>query len=351
VPAPGEPGSETWKDKNNAWQTGGGAMWVTGSYDVATNQVLWGTGNPVPMYNPFYRPGDNLYTNSLISWDPDTGKMNWFHQYVPGDMWDYDAAGTHILIDGEIAGQPHKLVTHSARNGFLYAFERANGQTVLAKPYMDTITWTKGIDQKTGLPIDYDPNRDIQVYSGLQNQTLTDRTKKLCPSHDGGNNFWSASYSQRTRLLYIPSRSNCDEVTLTPDTMKNPNGFVTGGAFKYTARNESDIVVADPFTGEVKKKLHLVYPNNSAALTTGGGLVFTAFTDGTLAAYDDVTLDELWKVNVGTGINAPPMTFEAGGRQYVAILSGLARNARNINSQTPELRELRNQTMLFVFAL
>jgi alcohol dehydrogenase (cytochrome c) len=135
VPAPGEPGSDTWKDKNNAWQAGGGAMWNTGSYDPATNQVLWGTGNPVPMYNPFYRPGDNLYTNSLISWDPDSGQMNWYHQYVPGDMWDYDAAGTHILIDGQIAGQPHKLVTHSARNGFLYAFERTNGQTLLAKPY------------------------------------------------------------------------------------------------------------------------------------------------------------------------------------------------------------------------
>ena len=135
VPAPGEPGSETWKDKNNAWQTGGGAMWVTGSYDVATNQVLWGTGNPVPMYNAYYRPGDNLYTNSLISWDPDTGKMNWYHQYIPGDMWDYDEVGTHILIDGQVGGQPHKLVTHSARNGFLYTFERANGQTLLAKPY------------------------------------------------------------------------------------------------------------------------------------------------------------------------------------------------------------------------
>jgi alcohol dehydrogenase (cytochrome c) len=105
-------------------------MWVTGSYDVATNHVLWGTGNPAPMFNPFYRPGDNLYTNSLISWDPDTGKMNWYHQYVPGDMWDYDAAGSHILIDGQIAGQPHKLVTHSARNGFLYAFERTNGPDI-----------------------------------------------------------------------------------------------------------------------------------------------------------------------------------------------------------------------------
>ena len=152
IPAPGEPGSETWKDKNNAWQIGGGAMWVTGSYDPATNQVIWGTGNPVPMFDPTYRPGDNLYTNSMISWNPDTGKMNWYFQYMPGDMWDYDEAGTHILIDGQVAGQPRKLITHSARNGFLYTFERSNGQTLLAKPYVENVNWTKGIDQKTGKP-------------------------------------------------------------------------------------------------------------------------------------------------------------------------------------------------------
>ena len=160
-------------------------MWVTGSYDPATNQVLWGTGNPVPMYNPYYRPGDNLYTNSLISWDPDTGKMNWYHQYTPGDMWDYDEAGTHILIDGEVAGAAAQDGGPFGRNGFLYAFERANGQTLLAKPYVEGVTWTKGIDQKTGMPVDYDPAKDIQVYSGVQAMTLTDRTKKLCPSHGG----------------------------------------------------------------------------------------------------------------------------------------------------------------------
>jgi alcohol dehydrogenase (cytochrome c) len=127
IPAPGEPGSETWKDKNNAWQTGGGAMWVTGSYDSAANQVLWGTGNPVPWSDPFYRPGDNLYTNSLVSWDPDSGKMNWYHQYTRGDMWDYDEEGSSILIDVMVDGQPRKIATHAARNGFLYTFERANG--------------------------------------------------------------------------------------------------------------------------------------------------------------------------------------------------------------------------------
>jgi alcohol dehydrogenase (cytochrome c) len=351
VPAPGEPGSETWKDNNNAWQTGGGAMWVTGSYDIATNQVLWGTGNPVPMYNPFYRPGDNLYTNSLVSWDPDTGKMNWYHQYVPGDMWDYDAAGSHILIDGQFAGEPHKLVIHSARNGFLYAFERTNGQTLFARPYMQAINWTKGIDQKTGLPIDYDPGKDIQVYSGLQNQTMTDRTKRLCPSHEGGNNYWSASFSQRTRLLYIPSRPTCNEMTMTPDQLRSPTGALLGGGIRLIERTESEIVVADPFTGEIRSRVRAAYPNFSAALTTAGGLLFTGLGDGTFVAYDDLSLEPLWKINVGAGINAPPMTFAAGGRQYVAVMTGLSRVSKGRITLTPELRDMRDQTMLFVFGL
>jgi alcohol dehydrogenase (cytochrome c) len=350
VPAPGEPGSETWKGNNNSWQTGGGAMWVTGSYDVATNQVLWGTGNPVPMYNPYIRPGDNLYTNSLISWDPDTGKMNWYFQYTPGDMWDYDEVGSHILIDGQIAGRDHKLVTHAGRNGFLYSFERANGQPILAKPYMEEITWTKGIDQKTGKPVDYDPGKDIQVYSGVQNQTLTDRTKRICPSHEGGSNYWSASYSPRTRLLYIPSRPTCNEVTLTPEQPRSPTGGLLHGRIKLLTPTESEIVVADPFTGEVKKRVRAPYPNFSAALTTAGGLVFTGLGDGTFIAYDDESMQELWKINIGSGFNAPPMTFEVGGKQYVAIMSGLSQISKGRLSLTPELSEMRNQTMLFVFA-
>ena len=131
IPAPGEPGSETWKDKNNAWQTGGGAVWVTGSYDPATNQTLWGIGNPVPMMDASSRPGDNLFTNSLTSWDPDTGTMNWYFQYTPNDMWDFDEAGTHILFEHEVNGERRRLITHSARNGFVYTMERHNGQIVM----------------------------------------------------------------------------------------------------------------------------------------------------------------------------------------------------------------------------
>jgi alcohol dehydrogenase (cytochrome c) len=350
IPAPGEPGSETWKDKNNAWQIGGGAMWITGSYDSATNQVIWGTGNPVPMFDPTYRPGDNLYTNSMISWNPDTGNMNWYFQYLPGDMWDYDEAHTHILIDGQVNGQARRLITHSGRNGFLYTFERSNGQTLLAKPYVENITWTKGIDQKTGKPVDYDPNRDLQVYSGTQNQTLADPIKKLCPSMSGGNNYWPAAYSPKTKLLYIPSMSSCNEVTLDPK-LSNKAGDWKGATFKNIERNETDLIVADPLTGDVKKRVRIPYPNNSGALATGGGLVFTGFTDGTFAAYDDATMEQLWKINVGTGFNAPPMTFGVNGKQYIAILSGLSPISKRRHTHTPELREMRNQTMLFVFGL
>jgi alcohol dehydrogenase (cytochrome c) len=349
IPAPGEPGSETWKDKNNAWQTGGGALWVTGSYDVATNQVIWGTGNPVPWSDPFYRPGDNLYTNSVISWNPDSGKMNWYHQYTPGDMWDYDEEGSHILIDGEVAGQPRKLVTHAARNGFIYSLERANGQTVLAKPYVPKVNWTKGIDQKTGKPVDYDPTLDVQVYSGQQNFTLAEPVKQLCPSMSGGNNYQPPAYSQRTKFLYIPSMTMCNEVTLDQESIKK--GIYFSRTFRNTERNESEIVVVDPTTGDVKGRTQARFPNVSGMLATAGGLVFTGYADGTLVAHDDTTLEQLWKINVGVGLNAPPMTFETGGKQYVAILSGLSRVSKNRLTLTPELRDMRNQTMLFVFGL
>jgi alcohol dehydrogenase (cytochrome c) len=349
IPAPGEPGSETWKDKNNAWQTGGGAVWVTGTYDPATNQTFWGTGNPVPMFDPTYRPGDNLYTNSAISWDPDTGKMNWYFQYTPGDMWDFDEVGTHILIDSEVAGQSRKLITHSGRNGILYTMDRFNGGTVMAKPYM-TVNWTKGIDQKTGKPIDYDPTKDIQTYAGVANQNPREPTKRVCPGHAGGNNYWPSAYSPKTKLVYIPTLTNCEDVSIDTAKHSKDKGW-NGGAFKTDERYESNLTAIDPVTGEIKRSVHLRYPNYAGALTTGGGLVFNALLDGTVAAYDDTTLEELWKFNVGSGISAPPMSFEVNGKQFVAIASGPSGGAKSRLINTPELKEMRNATVLYVFGL
>jgi alcohol dehydrogenase (cytochrome c) len=349
VPAPGEPGSETWKDKNNAWQTGGGAVWVTGSYDPATNQTIWGTGNPVPMFDPTYRPGDNLFTNSAISYDPDTGKMNWYFQYTPGDSWDYDEVGTHILIDGQVGGQPRKLITHSARNGFLYTMERANGAMVLAKPYVE-VNWTKGIDQKTGKPVDYDPTKDIQTYAGVNNLTPGAPLKKVCPSQAGGNNYWPSSYSPKTKLIYIPALTTCVTVTIDREKHTKARGW-NGGLSETTERWESSLTAADPLTGEVKKVVTQKYPNYAGTLATAGGLVFNALLDGTVSAYDDTTLDELWKINVGSGFSAPPMSFEVDGKQYVAIVSGPSPVSRGRLSNTPELKEQRNALVLYVFGL
>jgi len=353
IPAPGEPGSETWKDKNNAWQTGGGAVWVTGSYDPETNQTLWGVGNPVPMMDAAARPGDNLFTNSLTSWDPDTGRMNWYFQYTPNDMWDFDEAGTHILIEREVNGAPRKLITHSARNGFVYTMERNNGQIVSAKPYMDNINWTKGIDQKTGKPLDYDPNKDVQSYSGLSNPTADNPIKKVCPNRTGGNNYWPSSYSPRTQLLYVPAMTACEFVTNDPEMPNKEKGWYkrTGGAYKVDTRYESDLTAIDPVTGTIKKTMHLRYPNYSGALSTGGGLVFVGLMDGTVAAFDDTTLEELWRINVGSAFSAPPMTFEVNGRQYLAIASGPSPASLSKLVLTPELKEQRNATVLYVFGL
>jgi alcohol dehydrogenase (cytochrome c) len=349
VPAPGEPGSETWKDRNNAWQTGGAAIWVTGTYDPETNQTIWGTGNPVPMFDPTYRPGDNLYTDSVISWDADTGTMNWYFRYTPGDQWDFDEAGTHILIDSEVAGQPRKLITHSARNGFVYTMNRNNGQILFAKPYMDNINWTKGIDQKTGRPLDYDPGKDLQTYSGVANRSLSQPMTKVCPTILGGNNYWPSSYSPRTKLLYVPALTGCDDVTIDTEMHSKEKGW-NGG--KHVAdRLESNLTAVDPITGEIKKNAHLPYPNVSGTLATAGGLIFLGLADGTVAAYDDTTLEEIWKTNLGAGFNAPPMTFEVNGKQYVAIASGLGAAARSTIAKTPELKDQRNATVLYVFGL
>ena len=204
IPAPGEPGSETWKDKTNAWQTGGGAVWVTGTYDPDTNQTLWGVGNPVPMMDARARPGDNLFTNSVISWDPDNGKMNWYFQFTPGDMWDFDEVGTHILIDRVIDGQPRKLVTRcSARNGLRLHHGTRQQRVMVRRQALRGQRQLDGRDR----PQDRQAGRIrsqqgcCRPYSGLADPTSANPIKKVCvsqPCNYGGNNYFpSAPYSYR----------------------------------------------------------------------------------------------------------------------------------------------------------
>jgi alcohol dehydrogenase (cytochrome c) len=350
IPAPGEPGSETWKDKNNAWQTGGGAFYVTGSYDPAANLTYWGTGNPVPGYDAARRPGDNLYTSSVLALDAASGKLGWYFQYTPNDNRDYDETGTHILIDTKVNGEDRKIVSHAGRNGFEYILDRGNGQFLEATQHVDQVTWTKGIDPKTGKPVEYDPAKNFQVYAEGPNANDDKVARRVCPDTAGGTNYWPASYSQKTRLIYIPALESCS--TVTPDAAMHVKGNFAGGTTGGApGGNTSSIAALDPATGELKLRKTFGYPNFAGVLSTAGGIVVTALLDGTIMALDDQTLDELWSVNVGTGFNAPPMTYAVDGKQYIAIASGLFRNARNKLARSPDMKNFSNATMIFVFGV
>ncbi len=357
VPAPGEAGSETWKDKNNAWKTGGGAFYGTGSFDPATNLTYWGSGNPVPAYDATYRPGDNLYTNSAIAFDASNGKIVWWHQYTPNDTRDYDETGTHVLIDTKINGQDRKLLAHAGRNGFTYTFDRLNGQFLKATQHIKEVNWTKGIDPKTGKPMDYDPSHDIQTYA-VGAETLADKAvRRICPSITGGTNFWPTSYSRKTGMLYSPAYEGCG--TVATDLSAHVKGRFNGGIIGMESGITSTITMLDPATGELRKRAEFPYPNSSGVLTTAGGLVFTALLDGTLVALDDQTLEELWRVNLGAGVNAAPTTYAVNGKQYIAVSTGLCcirpngqiSNSLKAVTANPELKEQTNATVLYVFGL
>jgi len=228
IPAPGEPGSETWKDKNSAWRTGGGAMYVTGSYDPTTNLTYWGTGNPVPRYDSGSRPGDNLYTDSMIAFGAKDGKIQWHFQLTANDIHDYDTSGSQIIIDGKVNGEDRKLLVHADRNGFNYTFDRLNGQFLKAVQYAEKVNWTKGIDQKTGKPVDYDPGKDVQTYNHDW-KAVTDTIVNSCPDVHGGTNFWPPSFSDKTRLLYIGASEGCADIK--PDPTAHVRGRFGGGGY------------------------------------------------------------------------------------------------------------------------
>ena len=351
IPAPGEPGSETWKDKVNAWQTGGGAFYGTGAYDPASNLTYWGSGNPVPAYDSSFRPGDNLYTASAIAFNATNGKITWWYQYTPNDNRDYDETGSHILIDTKINGEDRKIVSHAGRNGFTYSFDRLNGQFLKATQHVKDVTWTKGIDPKTGKPIDYDPGRDVQIYAEGEATLADGAVRKTCPTIAGGTNFWPVSYSHRTGYLYIPAYEGCSNITV--DTSAHVKGKFNGGTQGPSGPVTSSITMLDPVTGEIKKRAEFSYQNSSGMLSTAGGLVFSGMLDGTLLALDDETLEEQWRFNVGTGFNAAPMTYAVNGKQGVCCVrpNGQPSNSLASVRRHPELRNQANATVLYVFGL
>jgi len=358
IPGTGEPGNETWKDGKDRWKHGGGSIWETATYDPETDTLYQGTGNAGPDWDAEYRPGDNKWAASVLAINPNDGKVKWGFQYTPNDPYDYDEISEHPIIDAKVNGQDRKLVVHAARNGFFYALDRTNGAFVVGKQYVDELNWTRGLDPKTGLPLDYDPTKDVQMYvAGTHPTRAKPQSVRTCPSHFGGKNWEPSAYNPELGLLYIPSIEGCNVLeTVEQKDMEDQGGPVkprerfTGGGQKTDNRLYGSLKAVDPTTGETKAVKKLDYPNKAGALATAGNLVFVGHYDGTFAAYDAKTLNELWSFNVGSPIQAPPMSYSVNGKQYVAILVG-ARMWPYIIQNAPELKNQTTASMLYVFSL
>jgi alcohol dehydrogenase (cytochrome c) len=358
IPGTGEPGNETWKDGKDRWKHGGGSIWETATYDPETDTFYQGVGNAGPDWDAEYRPGDNKWAASVIAVSPNDGKIKWGFQYTPNDPYDFDEISEHPIINAKVNGEDRKLVVHAARNGFFYTLDRTNGSFIAGKQYVDQLNWTPGLDPKTGRPLNYDPAGGFQVYNvGSHGTRAQPNGNKLCPAHFGGKNWEPTAYSPETGLLYIPSIEGCNFIeTAVQKDMDDQGGSVkwrerfTGGGIKTPERLYGSIKAVDPVTGEIKASQRLDYPNVGGALATAGNLVFFGLPDGTFAAYDAKTLKEVWSFNVGTGINAPPITYSVNGKQYIAVLVG-SRQAPNIIPLSPELKNTSTASMLFVFAL
>jgi alcohol dehydrogenase (cytochrome c) len=357
IPGTGEPGNETWKDGKDRWKHGGGSIWETATYDPETDTFYQGIGNAGPDYDIQYRPGDNKWAASVLAISPNDGKIKWGFQYTPQDPYDYDEISEHPIINAKINGEDRKLVVHAARNGFFYALDRTNGSFITGKQYVDELNWTPGLDPKTGRPLNYDPNTDIQIYApgshGMRGQPST----RTCPTNVGGKNWEPSAYNPELNLLFIPSIEGCNTIeTLEQKDMEDQGGpskareRFTGGSAKTVQRLYGSLKAVDPVTGETKASLKMDYPNYGGALATAGNLVFLGEADGTFGAYDAKTLKQVWSFNVGTGINAPPITYSVNGKQYVAVLAGSRQNV-NIYGLAPEIKNMAPASMLYVFAL
>ncbi len=310
IPGPGEPGHDTWA--GDSWKTGGAGVWVTGAYDAEQNLLLYGIGNPGPDYHSESRLGDNLYSNSIVALDGDTGALRWHYQFTPHDVHDWDATEVPILADIPIAGQTRKVVLFANRNGFYYTLDRTNGRVIAAKPFVQT-TWAKEIG-RDGRPI------------ALPGHTPDEDGEITCPDITGGTNFWPPAYDPSTRTFFVNAREACMTFYAWKPDYTAGDRF-TGGAGQRVKSASMPVYGAlraiDPSTGDRKWEFRYLNLSTSGLLTTASGLIFTGDGDGNILALDSRKGTLLWRYQMGATLHGTsPITYIVDGRQHLLVPSG-----------------------------
>ncbi|HVZ23863.1 MAG TPA: PQQ-dependent dehydrogenase, methanol/ethanol family [Vicinamibacterales bacterium] len=321
VPGPGEKGHETWA--GDSWKNGGGPLWMTGSYDPALNLTYWGIGNPGPDWNGDARAGDNLYTESVVALDADTGAVKWHFQFTPHDEFDYDSVQVPVLADMTFGGRPRKVMLWANRNGYMYVLDRTTGEFLLGKPFVKT-TWTTGLDDK-GRPMNVKP--------------VTPEGTLIYPGNQGGTNWYPPSFSPRTGLFYIPSWMDTYATYI-----KRPVEYADGQRFtgalpvmsvrmlqpgplvnrRLKEEGYGAIQAFDPKTGARRWSFDMADMTDGGVLTTATDLLFAGGREGYFFALDARTGTLLWKASVGGAVSNGPIAYAVNGKQHVAIAAGNA---------------------------
>ncbi len=306
VPGPGEPGHETWE--GDSWKVGGAPAWNTGTYDPSTDQIFWPTGNPAPSNRGEGRAGDNLYSNTLLALNADTGKLNWYFQFTKHDEHDWDATQVPVMVES----RGKQLIAQANRNGFFYVIDRTTGRLISATAYGKQ-TWSDGKDAE-GRPI------------ANKSASPTVEGHTVCPGALGTTNFMAPAYDPQTALFYVTARDQCDIFSTAPQPYEAGHAYY-GSA--YFPSDEAEpyrgfLKAIDPLTGHIKWQFEHTSPTWSGALSTAGGLVFTGDAEGNFIALDTTTGKPLWHFQMGGAVYAAPMAFAVDGKEYVAIAAGSA---------------------------
>lgn len=337
IPTDGEPGVDTWA--GDSYKTGGSPAWTTGAYDPDTETLYWTTGNPAPDWNGDDRAGDNLYSDSLLAVDVNTGKLKWYFQFTPHDLWDYDGNSQIFLLDTKFNGQPRKLVVQPNRNGYYYILDRITGEFLQASQYLEQVTW--GTVNDNGRPL-----------VNPQAMPAEEPEFRVCPGLFGGSNgSWTMAYSPKRNLIYVAAMENC---------MKYQKGFpmflqglpFLGGSFQLVdARSDKSyghLTAIDASTGKIAWRYKDDDPMMGGVLSTAGGVVFTGNQQGYALAINAKNGKELWRFKMGSGMRSQPIAYRVNGKSYLAVGSG---NYINFASSSGAASIIPEGGQLFVFSI